>query len=589
MFGGDQPWGTPDRRWNFVSWWYSLLLVIAVLGVAGTITFASSAKDRLQGVVQDRFSGKPVEGAIITAGTQHATSNGDGHFQLDPGSATTIIIAKPEYDSTQVDISATQQSIDIRLRPNTVRGTIVARGDDGPISGVTVEAKTAEGSAGSTTTDDNGDFVLTPVPDGASLVIRYSKYATKTIALGKQMEFDLSLRSDVVTGVVTDQHGKPVPGVSIAAGDARTTSAKDGTYRLKGIPDGGNIAIKSSGYRASSTPIGDKEQVDAKLERFNAKAIYATAATAGRPDLLTPLIDLVDRTELNAIVVDLKDSSGYVYYDSKVQLARDIGAVQPAFEVKPVLDLLHQHKIYAIARIVVFEDPVLAEARPDWAIHDSASGDLWRTWNDLAWVNAHRHEIWDYDISLAREAARLGFDEIQLDYIRFPSDGPLARAEYGVPHDDQTRPAAIREFLTKAHDALLPTRAYLSADVFGLTMWGTGDAGIGQRLEDVIDVVDFICPMVYPSHFSAGSMGFDIPNNHPYEVILQSMQQGAERVPEDIAKIRPWLQDFSLGEGITYGDTEVQKQIQASDDTNTGGWMLWNAANIYHEGALKPQ
>jgi hypothetical protein len=259
-----------------------------------------------------------------------------------------------------------------------------------------------------------------------------------------------------------------------------------------------------------------------------------------------------------------------------------ISAPYSRLDVKPLLDLLHQHHIYAIARIVVFEDPVLAEARPDWTIHDSASGDLSRTWNRLAWVNAHRPEIWDYDIALAREAADLGFDEIQLDYIRFPSDGPLDRAEYGVPHDAETRPAAIRTFLTMAHDALLLTGAYLSADVFGLTMWSEGDAGIGQRLEVVIDAVDFVCPMIYSSHFLAGSLGFDIPNDHPYDVILLSVQNGAQRIPHDAAKIRPWLQDFTLGEGIPYGDIEVQKQIQASDEAGTSGWMLWNAANAYH-------
>lgn len=589
MFGGDQPIGTLGRRWGFISWWYSLLLIVGLLGVAGTIAYESSSRGRLQGVVLDAYSREPVDNATISAGGQHAESNGNGTFRIDPGSASTLTVEKPEYDPTQVDISAAQQKIEIQLRPNTVHGKVVARDTDKPISGVAVEALVDGETKVATTTDDRGRFVLSPIPEGGSLVIRHAGYATKTIPLGKQTELDFSLRSDVVTGVVTDAQGNPIPRATIAAGDARTTSADDGTYRLTGIPDGGSIAIKAPGYQASLTPIADNSRVDTKLERFNARAIYATAATAGRPDLLNPLIDLVDRTELNAIVVDLKDSSGSVYYDTKVQLAHDIGAVRPEFEVKPLLDLLHQHDIYVIARIVVFEDPVLAEARPDWAIHDSATGDLWRTWNGLAWVNAHRPEIWDYDIALAREAASLGFDEIQLDYIRFPSDGPLNRAEYGVPHDDQTRPVAIREFLTKAHEALQPTRAYLSVDVFGLAMWDTGDAGIGQNLEAVIDVVDFVCPMVYPSHFSSGSLGFDIPNNHPYEVILMSMQEGSKRIPQDVAKLRPWLQDFTLGEGIEYGDTEVQKQIQASDDAGTSGWMLWNAANVYHEGALRPQ
>ena len=210
---------------------------------------------------------------------------------------------------------------------------------------------------------------------------------------------------------------------------------------------------------------------------------------------------------------------------------------------------LHQHQIYAIARIVVFEDPILAEARPDWAIHDSATGGLWRTWNGLAWVNAHRSEVWDYNIAIAKEAAALGFDEIQLDYIRFPTDGDLSTAEYGVPHNDETRPQAIASFLQQMYTAIAPTHAYLAADVFGLTVWATDDGQIGQNLETMIKYLDYICPMIYPSHFAAGSMGFDIPNDHPYEVILWSLQNGEERIPEQKAKLRPWLQDFSLGEG----------------------------------------
>src|SRR5690606_27174875 len=159
----------------------------------------------------------------------------------------------------------------------------------------------------------------------------------------------------------------------------------------------------------------------------------------------TRLLEMVDRTELNAMVVDLKDSSGFVFYDTQVQLAHDIDAVAPQFDARELVERLHQRGIYAIARIVVFEDPVLAEARAEWAIHNTGGG-LWRTWNGLAWVNAHRSEVWDYAVALATEAAELGFDEIQLDYIRFPSDGLLDEAEYGVEHNRETRPAAIRDF-----------------------------------------------------------------------------------------------------------------------------------------------
>jgi hypothetical protein len=592
VLGVNQPLGASRRRWEFVSWWYTLILVAALLGIAGTFAYQRISTSPLQGIVLDAYSGEPVAGATILAGDHEARSDSDGRFGMNFQGATRITVRKSDYDPVTVSLpSSTQdlQDLKVKIRPNDVHGTVTARDSNEPIASATVQAKSGAETVSSTRVDQDGEFVLRGVPVGATLLISAPHFATKRIDPARRSWVDISLRPDVITGRVTGSQGAALHGVSVTAGDARTTTAKDGTFRLEGIPDGGNIAFKSSGFQAKLEPIEDKSHVEVALERFNAKAVYMTPATAGAADSRDQVIDLIDRTELNAVVVDVKDSSGHVFYDTKVQLAHDIGAVQPAYEVKPLLDLLHQHQIYVIGRIVVFEDPILAEARPEWAIHDASDGGLWRTWNGLAWVNAHRTEVWDYDIALATEAANLGFDEIQLDYIRFPTDGPLDRAEYGVPHNSETRPVTIRDFLNQAHDALAPTSAYLGADIFGLVMWNDQDSGIGQQLEDVANAVDYVCPMVYPSHFSTGSLGFDIPNDHPYEVILQSMQQGTQRIPQYVAKLRPWLQDFSLGAGIQYGDDEVRKQIQASDDFGTSGWMLWNAANVYHEGALNPQ
>ncbi|HEU5422329.1 MAG TPA: putative glycoside hydrolase, partial [Nitrolancea sp.] len=435
----------------------------------------------------------------------------------------------------------------------------------------------------------DGNYTFDDVPPGAALAVDSPDFAPWSGAIEQRTQVDVALRPDVLTGRITDDKGAAVADATVVVGQQRAVTGADGSYRLEGAPASGQAVIKAPGYQVTTASLNPELKLDARLTPIQVKALYAGAGTASDPARLDELIQIIDKTEANALVIDLKDSSGTVYYDTQVPLAREIGAVDPSFDPKQIVDTLHQHHIYAIARIVVFEDPILAEKRPELAIHDSAAGGLWRTWNGLAWVNAHKTEVWDYNIALAKEAVAFGFDEIQFDYIRFPSDGPLDRADYGVPQTAETREEAITGFLHMAYDAIAPTRAYLAADVFGLTMWATDDSDIGQNLEAVAPYLDYICPMVYPSHFYAGSMGFDIPNDHPNEVILWSLEAGEKRVPQDKNKLRPWLQDFSLGEGIAYGPDEVRKQIDAANDFGASGWMLWNAANVYHDTALKPQ
>lgn len=575
------------RRWDAISWWYSLILLIPLLGFAITIAYQQWGFSRgYSGRVIDAYTREAVAKATILAGDKTTETDGRGRFKVDKDTVE-IRVVKDGYDEAHVTLDPESSGIEVALRPNVVRGVIRAAADDSPLAGVTVEAHLDGTAVVTTTSEADGSFELREVPEGATLVVSGADYATVEEQIGQELEFVIALRPDVVTGTVVDLTGSPIAGARVAIGEAEAVTEADGSYRLKGAPASGQVVFKAPGYRAATVPLDETMQASAQLEPFDAKAIYLTADTVANPERFQELIDLVERTELNAMVIDLKDSSGLVFYDTKVQLAHDIGAVRPMFDPKAVLETLHERGIYVIARIVVFEDPILAEQRSEWAIK-RADGSLWRTWNGLAWVNAHRSEVWDYDTALALEAAELGFDEIQLDYIRFPSDGVLAEAEYGVEHNTETRMAAIRDFLTQVNAALAPTPAYLGVDVFGLAFWELSDGGIGQNLETIVPLVDYICPMIYPSHFYAGSMGFDVPNDHPYEVILWSLQNGAERVPDEARKFRPWLQDFSYGQGIRYGDDEVRAQIKASDDFGSSGWMLWNAANVYHEGALRP-
>lgn len=587
VLGDYRPFGPPRRRrWGFVSWWFSLLLVMPGLGVAGVFIYQEFiSPSGIRGTVVNAYTNNPVSGAVVAAGALRVESDGNGRFLLKR-QVSSVVVQKSGYDTASVTIASESDPVEVRLRPNVIRGTVRSRATQQPVDGASVEAVAGGTVASATKTDQQGAFVLRDVPAGASLVVDSPDYARVTVDASQITEADFALRPDVITGAVTDDQGKPLADVSVVAGSGQTTTGKDGSYRLEGAPDSGNVIFKLSGYRAEAVPLNSAMNADAKLTPIKVRAIYATAETVSRPDQFNALLDTISQTELNAMVVDLKDSTGYVLYDTRVQLAHDIGAVKPLFDARQLIQTLHQRGIYAIARIVVFEDPVLAEARPAWAIH-TPDGELWRTWDGLAWVNAYRSEVWNYDIALATEAASLGFDEIQFDYIRFPSDGPLEQAVYGVQQNQETRSAAIRDFLTKAHSALADTKAYLGVDVFGLTFWELGDSGIGQRLEDIVPEADYISPMLYPSHFAAGSMGFDIPNDHPYDVVLWSLENGAKRVPNDVRKFRPWLQDFSLGPGIAYGDNEVRQQIQAADQFGSNGWMLWNAANVYHKGALK--
>lgn len=571
-----------------MSWRFSLILVVALLAALGTVVHeATLDRAEFSGTVLNAYTLTPVSNASIVAGERSAMTGDDGRFKI-PGSVSGITATKAGFERLELTVTPSSRSISVMLRPNVVAGRVVSAANQQPIAGATVKLTSSSGTIATTSTDATGSYTLNDVPLDATIEVSAGDFATVSRPLDHQTTMDVQLRPDVLVGKVSDEKGAPIANALVAAGDKLTRTSADGSYRLEGIGDSGTVVFKAPGFSATSLPVDPTLRLDAKLTPIKVKAIYATANTASDAQSLDQLIKIAETTEVNALVVDLKDSTGHVFYDSKVPLARDIGAVSPELDPAALVDKLHQHHIYAIARIVVFEDPILAEARPDWAIHDSSTGTLWRTFNGLAWVNAHRHEVWDYDVSIAKEAASFGFDEIQLDYIRFPTDGPLQNAEYGVAHDDQTRPAAIGDFLTEMYAAIAPTHAYLGVDIFGLTLWETGDGNIGQNLETVAKHVDYLCPMVYPSHFYAGSMGFDIPNDHPYEVVLWSLQNGYKRIPQDKAKLRPWLQDFSLGEGIAYGPTEVKRQIDASNDFGALGWMLWNAGNEYHADALAP-
>jgi hypothetical protein len=307
------------------------------------------------------------------------------------------------------------------------------------------------------------------------------------------------------------------------------------------------------------------------------------------------LIDVAEHTEINALVIDVKDDRGFVLYRSRVPLAHAIGAdtMRPmsAARIRAVLDTMRTHGIYPIARIVVAKDPLLAEARPQWAIRLKA--DTTRPWRDKqgrAWLDAHQWPVWEYAADLAKEAVDLGFSEIQFDYVRFPDDKHLVREAAFPLANGRRRAEVIREQLGDVRALLAPLGVPITADVFGLTATDTTDMGIGQRWEMFADQLDVVLPMSYPSHYAPGTYGFSVPNAHPYEVIDHTLKDAKRRsapLPH-AALVRPWYQDFTLGPPH-YGAAQVRDQIKAGYDNGIESWILWNPGSRYSPGCCAPR
>jgi hypothetical protein len=301
-------------------------------------------------------------------------------------------------------------------------------------------------------------------------------------------------------------------------------------------------------------------------------------------------MDLADKTEVNAFVIDVKEG-GEISYASNVPLAKEIGATRTYIrDVGKLLEKLREKNIYPIARIVVFKDPVLAQARADMAVK-TKDGAVWLDNKGKAWVDSYNRKVWDYNIAIAREAIELGFSEVQWDYIRF-SDAPrsyLDRAVYPAAAG-RTKPDAIREFMLYTRQQLADLKVPVTADVFGLTVSTTGDMGIGQQWEKMANAVDVILPMVYPSHFIPGNYGLRSPNAAPYRTIRRSMEDAIKRSKPltNPATIRPWLQAFTLGPP-RYTPAHVRAQIEAVYDAGLTEWVLWSPGSNYDMAALAPE
>jgi hypothetical protein len=350
--------------------------------------------------------------------------------------------------------------------------------------------------------------------------------------------------------------------------------------------------IDASGPMIHTQPLVVEDFPDARFPRpQHVRGLYMNAWASGSNKRMTEILDVARETEINSLVIDIKDATGYISHETTVPLALEIGADQERRirDLPALLNRLEAEGIYPIARIVVVKDPILSAGRPEFAVQDTAGG-IWVDRKETIWMNPYSRGLWEYNVTLAREVAEMGFPEIQWDYIRFP-DAPQSDMNRAVfeGSEDMERVDAIRGFLSYAREELSDLPVRTTADVFGVTTSFRRDIGIGQLWETFIDVVDVALPMVYPSHYWEDSFGYDKPNAYPYEIVLAALRDALRRSArvDGAGMTRPWLQDFSLGQPI-YGGPEVRAQIQATYDIGIQEWILWNASTRYTISALEP-
>ena len=554
----------------WLGWKFSLLFPLALLGLAATMVFqmVNDSPDTVAFRVVDDVTGNPVAGALVRFDSQSFTTDSDGIAWIPSGEgAQEFTVASNGFTEITGSIAAgAADRQQVRLPKADLGGNVAAP----PVDPQQVNL--------------GGNAAAAPVdPQLAS-----SNAQPVEGAVAAATDATPPAELTAIEGVVTSEDGTPIQGARITDGAQLVVTGKDGVFALDAtkVDPSATIRVSASGYADGSFPAADGTMpVEMTLALRPIKAIYMNPNISETEADVDRLIEIVNTSDANAIVLDIKEE--VIFYDSQVQFFRDAGTVRPIIDVPALLKKFHDNDIYVIARLVVFKDSIVAEENPDLAVLNNQTGDLWRDMNGVAWVNPMVHKLWEVNTDLALEAATLGFDEIQYDYIRFPTDGDLSTTDFGIPNTQESREASITKFLEMSRKKLLPTGAKVSADVFGYTLLVDDDLGIGQNFIQLADYVDYLSPMVYPSHFPNGSLAVDgHPNDFPYETIDISMRAGKRKLDGTAIQIRPWLQDFDYFDLKPYGDAEVRAQIEAAEKVGTSGWMLWDPNNRYHPGGF---
>ena len=442
-----------------------------------------------------------------------------------------------------------------------------------PVSGATVLSDDQR-----TTTDGQGMATIEWRGQAVSVSVQAGGFFNGAIAVDAYDDdaFELELRPVVLRGTVTDSSGFGLGGATVALATQEAVTDENGRFELSRAELGTITASRPGWHATEQFWDGEALVTEIHLVPRIIRGIHIAASVLADPAEFAALLDVAGDTVVNALVIDVKDEDGWVYYDSGVTLAREVGAVRAWFDIDNVVKEMDDRDLYKIARIVVFEDPVAARALPDMAVIDGDTG--------VAYVSRGQYFLDPFDpvarkyaLDLAAEVCSAGFDEIQFDYVRFPAGWPDSALFDEVP-SEENRTAAINGFLEEAGARLHPLGCAVAADVFGFITSIDYDGGIGQRFSMLSNSVDVLSPMIYPSHYTTDWFGYDVPNDHPGGVVGGALDDGVTRI-EGPAVVRPWLQDFY------YTSDQVREQIDEAE-SRALGWMLWNVLSNFQWDAL---
>lgn len=372
---------------------------------------------------------------------------------------------------------------------------------------------------------------------------------------------------------------KPLSDVVISDAKHSVKTDKNGFFTIKS--DAKTYFVKAFGYRPLQFNSDLKKSI-LKVEPITVKALYLTFwGASNNSQTLENILEIIKETQANAVVVDVKNEYGSTSFLTSFEQANSYGAHKNRTnrDIGKFIQTMKENNIYTIARIVTFKDELQASNNPEYAIK-KLDGEIWRNHDNMAWVDPYDKRSHEYAIAIAEEAAKVGYDEINFDYIRFPAKTDLL---FSQEHTAENRIKAIEKFLQKAQKRLRKYGVFISVDTYGNICWSKDDNNIGQTVESFAKHADYLAPMLYPSGFSSGSFYFEHPAQYPYEVVYRSISNIKERI--DTKRVRPWLQYFKdyTHKKIEYKKYEVTQQIKATEDINTSGWMMWSPSSKYHK------
>lgn len=578
------------------------------------VTPSGLVKANLTGKITDATDGTPITNAKIEVNKSVlAQTDTTGVYSVtDSLSFAPLIFSAPGY-YPYTSYAKLGSDFPVQLKPMMLTGLLQDVDTQKPLTNQTITFDNR-----TFTTDSSGKFTLTKVKEGEKIAVKIAGYeqVETTVDPAKLEGIVLSTRSTRLETTILDaESGKPVKNAVISIGKLQVEADKDGKFVLNEAPRTAEISIRAPGYKIQTFKIATIADKGIKLTPFYFRGIYVPGLFALRynyNEFMPQYWKMADQGLINALVIDAKsDDSGKLWYDSQIPIAKQLNLIadkDPStdkalakadlIDYKKLISEAKQHGLYVVIRFVVYRDPAIAGAKPEWALKSKKTGKSWQDSSKLVWPNQFIPEVGDYNFEVAKELSTMGFDEIQFDYIRFPSDGDLNDIDFGNgktwatvsgAENEKLRTDTIERVVRKTHDYLKTTNVFLSLDVFGYSLWLADDVGIGQQYNNLVKLSDYICPMVYPSHFSPGTKGLKNPGLYPTEIYAESGKLAAqiESKIETYARYRPWLEGFPKN----YGAKEFQykltpEHVKAQLDAvkasvSATGWIIWNVVGDY--------